>query len=134
MEITGKGFPSLVSGHSVPNVNRKEDGNFTAPEDLGKNPKIEQDLKEVSREMIKEPRLMGEWGDKEGLEETTDPTMGGDIRYALKSKNIDYLKRLLWGNLTISELREISHRIKELEQTKTKDFNVLGGKIIDTEA
>ena len=83
--------------------------------------------------MIKEPRLMGEWDDKKGLEETTDPTMGGDIRYALKSKNIDYLKRLRWGNLTIGELREITHRIRELEQTQTKDFNVLGGKIIDTD-
>ena len=133
MEITGNGFRPLISGHSVPNVNKKEYGNSTAPEDLGKNPKLEQDLKEVSREMIKEPRLMGEWDDKKGLEETTDPTMGGDIRYALKSKNIDYLKRLRWGNLTIGELREITHRIRELEQTQTKDFNVLGGKIIDTD-
>ena len=133
MEITGNGFPPPISGHSVPNVFNKEDGRSTAPEDSGKNPKIEQDLKEVSREMIKEPRLMGEWDDKKGLEETTDPTMGGDIRYALKSKNIDYLKRLRWGNLTIGELREITHRIRELEQTQTKDFNVLGGKIIDTD-
>ena len=77
---------------------------------------------------------MGEWKDKEGLDEALDPTLGGDIRYALTSDNIDFLKRLRWGNLTIGELREVTHRIRELEMTQAQTSNILSGKIINSKA
>ena len=103
-------------------------------EGFGYNPDLKSDLKEVATEMISEQRILGESRDKKGLEEITDPTLGGDIRHALKSRNIDFLKRLRWGGLTLGELREVTHRIRELEQKMVKEVNILSGKIIDTEA
>ena len=44
---------------------------------------------------------------------------------------IVFLKRLRWGGLTVGELREVTHRIRELEQTKAKNTNILSGKIVD---
>jgi hypothetical protein len=125
MEINGTNLSSLNSQYSA-------------------SSEVKERLKEESREMIKEHRVLGEWKDKEGLELAQDPTLGGDIRYAVTSRNIDFLKRLQWGNLTIGELREVTHRIAELEQTMTENPNmlsgknlsgeILDGKIIDVEA
>jgi hypothetical protein len=134
MEIAGNNLSSLNSGNPVSNVNKKIAGNKTAAENPKQNPELKQKLKEAATEMFKDTRIMGEWKDKEGLDQTTDPTMGGDIRYALTSKNIDFLKRLRLGNLTLGELREVTHRIRELERTMTKNSNILSGKIIETEA
>ena len=128
MEIAGNNLSSLNSGNSVSNVNK------TASENSNHNPELKQKLKEASTEMLKETRLLGEWNDKKGLDQTTDPTLGGDIRYALTSKNIDFLKRLRWGGLTVGELREVTHRIRELERTMTENRNILSGKIIETKA
>lgn len=89
------------------------------------------DLKEAAREMLFEQQKMGEFKDKKGFEETTDPHMGGDIRYALKTRNIDLLKRLSWGGLTVSEFREVKHRIRELQNKMVENTNVLDGKLID---
>ena len=134
MEIISNNISSLNSGNSVSNVNKKIVGNKTASENSNHNPELKQKLKEAATEMFKDPRILGEWKDKTGLDETLDPTLGGDIRYALKSKNIDFLKRLRWGNLTVGELREVTHRIRELERTMTENRNILSGKIIETKA
>lgn len=72
--------------------------------------------------------------DKKGLEQTTDLHIGPDIRYALTSKNIDFLKRIKWGPLTLGELREVTYRIRELQSKSIESHNVLDGKIIDPEA
>ena len=77
--------------------------------------------------------IADEWKDKKGLEEITAPAIGGDIRYALTTNNIDFLKRILRGGLTISETREVTHKIRELEQAKIENPDILSGKIIDTE-
>jgi hypothetical protein len=84
--------------------------------------------------MFPEHRVLGDFKDKKGIDEITDPTLGGDIRYALRSRNIHFLKRLQWGGLTLGELREVTHRIRELERQKVQDANLVSGKIIDTEA
>ncbi len=81
--------------------------------------------------MIKEPQKLGEFRNKKGLEQTTDLTMGGDIRYALTSRNIDFLKGLSWGGLTVSEYREVKYRIRELENRMAKSNNMLSGKLVD---
>ena len=90
MEIVGNNISSLNSGNSVSNVNKKSVDNKTASENSNHNPQLKQKLKESATEMFKDTRILGEWKDKERLDQTTDPTMGGDIRYALTSKNIDF--------------------------------------------
>ena len=85
----------------------------------------------AAKEMLPQPRNMGEFKDKKGLEEATDLQIGPDIRYALKTTNEDYLKRAAWGPLTVAELREIKHRLKELEAQKATSNNLLKGKIIE---
>ena len=92
------------------------------------------DVKETASEMLPQPRKLGEFKDKEGLEETTDLHIGPDIRYALKSKNIDYLNRISWGPLTNAEFREVTHRIKELERNLVKSSNILKGKLINIDS
>ena len=130
MEIVGNKISSHNSGRTVHNVKNKILGNKTASDNSNQNPKVKEKLKEAAREMLKDPRLLGEWKDKKGLEQTIDPTIGGDIRYALTSRNIDFLKRLSKGNLTIGELREVTHRIRELERTIAKNSNILSGKML----
>ena len=133
MEISSN-ISSLNSGNSVSNANKKIAGNQTASENSNHNPEGKQKLKEAATEMIKDTRILGEWKDKKGLDQIIDPTLGGDIRYALTSKNVDFLKRLRWGGLTVGELREVTHRIRELERTKEENCNILSGKIIEVEA
>ncbi len=111
MEIVGTNLSSLNSEYSV-------------------SSEVKKKLKEDAREMFKEHRVLGEWKDKKGLELALDPTLGGDIRYAVTSRNVDFLKRLQWGNLTIGELREVTHRIEELERSKTENTNMLSGKML----
>ena len=91
------------------------------------------DLKEIAAEMIQDAPQMGEFKDKKGLEQTTDLQIGPDIRYALTSKNPDFLKRIRWGPLTVGEYREVQYRIRELESKFETSNNVLSGKIIDTD-
>ena len=132
MEIVGNNLSSLNSGNSVSNVHKKIVGNKTASENSNHNPELKERLKEAATEMLKDLRVPGEWKDKKGLEETTDNTMGGDIRYALTTKNIDFLKRLRWGGLTVSEFREVTFKIRELERTMSKNPDLLSGKIVNT--
>ena len=134
MEIVGNNLSSLNSGNSVFSVNNKNAANRPVSENSNHNKELKEKLKEAATEMLKEPQKLGEWKDKKGLDQTTDPTLGGDIRYALTSNNIDFLERLRWGELTIGELREVTHRIRELEQNMEENSNVLSGKIIETEA
>jgi len=131
MEISSN-ISSLNSGNSVSNANKKIAGNQTASENSNHNPEGKQKLKEAATEMIKDPRVLGEWKDKKGLDQIIDPTLGGDIRYALTSKNPDFLKRIRWGPLTVGEYREVQYRIRELESKFETSNNVLSGKIIDT--
>ena len=91
--------------------------------------KVERE--EKASEMISEPNKMGEFKDKKGVEETTDLQVGPDIRYALKSDNINFLKRISWGPLTVAEYREVKHRINEITSTRKTNNNILQGKIID---
>lgn len=89
------------------------------------------DLDEAASEMLSEFRILGEFKDKKGLEQTTDLHIGPDIRYALTSKDIDFLKRIKWGPLTLGELREVTYRIREIEGKSIQNHNVLSGKLID---
>ena len=89
------------------------------------------DLKEAASEMLIKQPTMGEFKDKKGLEEATDAHIGPDIRYALKSDNPDFLKRILWGPLTVGEFREVKHRLTEIERRHESSPNLLQGKIID---
>jgi len=91
------------------------------------------DLKEVASESLPEPPQMGEFKDKKGLEQTTDLHIGPDIRYALTSKNPDFLKRIRWGPLTVGEYREVQYKIRELENRSITSTNILSGKIIDAD-
>ncbi|MBC8431218.1 MAG: hypothetical protein H8D96_04800 [Desulfobacterales bacterium] len=89
------------------------------------------DLKEVAAGVVQDARAMGEFKDKKGLEETTDLQVGPDIRYALTSTNLDYLKRIRWGPLTVGEYREVQYRIRELESKFASSSNILDGQLID---
>ena len=91
------------------------------------------DFKEIASEALPEERKMGEFEDKKGLEQTTDLQIGPDIRYALTSKNPNFLKRIRWGPLTVGEYREVQYRIRELESKFETGSNVLSGKIFDTD-
>ncbi|MBN1849242.1 MAG: hypothetical protein JW932_11730 [Deltaproteobacteria bacterium] len=89
------------------------------------------ELKEKATEMLAGQQKMGEFKDKKGLEETTDLQIGPDIRYALKTDNVNFLKRISWGPLTVAEYREVKHRISEIQRTRAINHNILEGKIID---
>jgi len=89
------------------------------------------DLKEVAAEAVQNAPAMGEFEDKKGVEQATDLHIGPDIRYALTSRNINFLKRILWGPLTVGEYREVQYRIRELQSSFSSDTNVLEGKLID---
>jgi len=91
------------------------------------------DYQEIASKALPEERKMGNFEDKKGLEQTTDLQIGPDIRYALTSKNPDFLKRIRWGPLTVAEYREVQYRIRELESKFETSNNVLSGKIIDTD-
>ncbi len=95
--------------------------------------KGKHDLKEIASESLPEPRQMGEFKDKKGLEQATDFHIGPDIRYALTSKNPDFLKRIRWGPLTVGEYREVQYRIKELQNKSVSNPNMLRGQVVDTD-
>jgi hypothetical protein len=89
------------------------------------------DLKEIAAEMIQNAPPMGEFKNKKGLEQTTDIQIGPDIRYALTSRNLDFLERIRWGPLTVGEYREVQYRIRELESKFESSNNILDGQLID---
>ncbi|MDY7032718.1 MAG: hypothetical protein SVY10_12530 [Thermodesulfobacteriota bacterium] len=91
------------------------------------------DLKEIAAEMLIKHEQLGEFKDKKGLEETTDLKIGPDIRYALKSCNVDFLKRIIKGPLTVAEYREVRYRLTELEQQYVTDNSIRKGHVIDTD-
>lgn len=105
------------------------------PSAISADPHVKQSLapdpKEAASEMLPQPRKMGEFENKKGLDETTDLQIGPDIRYALKSKNVDFLKRISWGPLTSAEFREVTHRIKELERRDAQSINILKGELVN---
>ena len=75
---------------------------------------------------------MGEFKDKNWVEEAKDLQIGPDIRFAVKSNNPDFLGRIVWGPLTSAESREVTHRLRELElQLDSESTNILKGRIID---
>ena len=92
------------------------------------------DLKEAAREMLAKDRQMGTFKDKDRFGEATDLQIGPDIRYALTSKNPDFLRRIIWGPLTSAEYREVYHRLNELESKGVNSNNMLKGQIIDLES
>ena len=93
------------------------------------------DLKEMATEMLPKERRMGEFKDKNWVEEAKDLQIGPDIRFAVKSKNPDFLKRIVWGPLTAAEFREVTHRIRELElKLDAESNNIFKGRIIDLDA
>ena len=89
------------------------------------------DLKEIAAEMFQDPKPMGEFKNKKGLEQTTDIQIVPDIRYALTSRNLDFLERIRWGPLTVGEYREVQYRIRELESKFESSNNILDGQLID---
>lgn len=88
------------------------------------------DLKQVASEAITKAPNMGEFKDKKGIEQATDLHIGPDIRYALTSKNVQFLKRILWGPLTVGEYREVQYRIRELQSTYASNQNILDGQLL----
>jgi hypothetical protein len=80
--------------------------------------------------MLPEQRILGEFKDKKGLEQATDIHIGPDIRYALTSKNVKFLSRILWGPLTVGEYREVQYRIRELQSKFTSNNNILNGQLL----
>jgi len=91
----------------------------------------EPDLKEKAKEMLGKDRKMGSFENKTQYGEATDLQIGPDIRYALTTKNTDYLRRVVWGPLTSAEYREVFHRLNELERKGIETDNILKGKIVD---
>lgn len=89
------------------------------------------DLKEVADQAVQDAPRMGEFKDKKGLEQATDLHIGPDIRYALTSRNVNFLKRILWGPLTVGEYREVQYRIRELQSSFSSDTNLLKGQLFD---
>ena len=82
--------------------------------------------------MCKKERKLGEFKNKNWVEEAKDLQIGPDIRFAVKSKNPDFLKRIVWGPLTSAEFREVKHRLKELENRQSDtDVNIVKGEIVD---
>ena len=94
--------------------------------------RVKPEYKEAAAKMLPAKRNLGEFKDKKGLDQTTDLHIGPDIRYALTSKNVDFLKRIRWGPLTIGEYREVQYRIRELESKSITNTNILSGKLIDS--
>jgi len=89
------------------------------------------DLKEIADEAVQDAPAMGEFKDKKGLEQATDLHIGPDIRYALSSRNVNFLKRILWGPLTVGEYREVQYRIRELQSSFSSNTNLLKGQLFD---
>ena len=114
--------PTVSSSGSGENQNNKELS--TSQKNQGSN------IKEKAEAVLIDVGVMGEFEDKKGLEQTTDVGIGPDIRYALTSKNPDFLKRILWGPLTVDEYRELKYRLHELETKKADSHNLLSGKTV----
>jgi hypothetical protein len=89
------------------------------------------DLKDVAAEMIKEPRLLGEFKNKEGFEEITDLQVGPDVQYALRTKNIGLIRRLQRGLVTPAEYRELTYKLRELEMDSAINENTGRGMSSD---
>lgn len=89
------------------------------------------EVKEKITEMLPKERKLGEFKDQDWIGEAKDFQIGPDIRFAVKSKNLDFLKRIVWGPLTSAEFREVTHRLRELEIKSIESNNILKGKIID---
>jgi len=129
----------MVIDNNLPSVNH---GRFALSKQKGKPVVAETkvstehfyskpDLKEIAAGGVQDAPMMGEFKDKKGLEETTDLQIGPDIRYALTSKNLDFLKRIRWGPLTVGEYREVQYRIRELISKFESSNNILDGQLID---
>lgn len=115
-------LPASSSGSSD---NQNDKPISTPQKNVGSN------IKDRAEAVLIDVGIMGEFEDKKGLEQTTDAGIGPDIRYALTSKNPDFIKRILWGPLTVDEYREVKYRLRELETKKSESHNLLSGKTIE---
>ena len=61
-------------------------------------------------------RLKDAHRNREGMEETMDNEMGPDVRYVLSRNDIKLVKRFLMGPITPAEYRELSFKLRELQQ------------------
>jgi len=123
---------SLSANHARFALSNKKDKKVVAEEKASSDHLPgKPNLKEVASEAIPKAPLLGEFKDKKGLDQTTDLHIGPDIRYALTSRNVDFLKRILWGPLTVGEYREVQYRIRELESSYVRSNNILSGKLMD---
>jgi len=125
--------PNKINGQGKPNTLNSCQNDVVVNIISSGDIKGKPDLKEVASESLPEPPQMGEFKDKKGLEQATDLHIGPDIRYALTSKNPDFLKRIRWGPLTVGEYREVQYRIRELENKSTTSNNILSGKIVNAD-
>jgi hypothetical protein len=91
------------------------------------------DFKEAATEMIQKIKTLGDFKDRKGLDEIKDMKIGPDIRYAIKAADLEYLRRVIWGPLTIAEFREVKHRISELEREMAKASQDIVMKVHDEE-
>jgi hypothetical protein len=117
----------------LPIKNNKEKSHDTGI-DPSDNLLNKQDLKKLAREMLAKDRKLGSFEDKDQLGEATDLQIGPDIRYALTTKNPEFLKRIIWGPLTSAEFREVFHKLNELERKGISSNNILKGQIIDMDS
>jgi hypothetical protein len=89
------------------------------------------DLKDIAKEMLPKDRKIGSFEDKDQVGEAKDLQIGPDIRYALTTKNPEFLKRIVWGPLTSAEFREVYHKLNELERKCIECSDLFRGNIID---
>ena len=95
------------------------------PLTLNNDPVRRERLQNSAREMLPDERKLGEFKDKDWVGEAKDFQIGPDIRFAVKSKNVNFLKRIIWGPLTSAEFREVTHRINELKRKGVENNNIL---------
>ena len=126
MEVSNNFQGTTFSG-VTPNFNKS--GELIQSEDNNPAPDLPPETKEAATEMLPKERNIGKFEDKNWIGEAKDLQIGPDIRFAVKSKNSDFLKRIVWGPLTSAEFREVKHRLKELEQLSAENPNILKGQI-----
>ena len=126
--------PSFAKNNELTQSNDLPLNNELPSKDISAASDLALKKKEMATEMLPEERKLGEFEDKNWVGEAKDLQIGPDIRFAVKSKNPDFLKRIVWGPLTMAEFREVKHRLKELEKRQSDtDVNIVKGKIMDEE-
>ena len=70
------------------------------------------DVKDLSLWGVK--MIMDGMRDRKGIDELTDDEIGPDVRYVLKTNDIDLVKKYLRAPITTAEYRELRYKLIEL--------------------